>query len=551
MNKHSIRRFSIAAVIALLPVLGAPAATNAAKKGGDGPDVNEQPVAKLKQGGTFVWAINNIPDNFNTSHVDGNTADTSYIMGATQPGYFSVDKAGALVVDPNYASSVVLTSKSPQVVTYTLNPKAAWSDGKSISVADFAGMWTANNGTNAAYETVSTTGYEDIGSVKKGKGANDVVVTFKTTYADWQGLFGGLLPASVTATPTAFNTSWQTAPTLTAGPFKYSSTDLTGSTVTLVPNTKWWGTKPVLDKIIYRAIPPATQLDALANGEVDYIDIGPSAPNFTRASTLPDITVHVSKAPNYRHMTFGSKTAISQDLAIRQAIMMSIDRSTIARAMIGPIDPNITSLDNHVFVKGLSCYTDNSGIYGKQNLQKVNQMLTAGGWTGSPVRKNKDKVELKIAITIPSGVPTSAQEAQLMQAMLAPAGIALEIRTVPLGDFFSKYITPGDFEMTVFTWIGGVFPISGATGILTTTGEQNFGKIGNASIDALFVKANKELDPVKRCKLANQADKLVWQAGHSMINYQRPNVTATDKKLANMGSFGFTSLDYTTIGFMK
>ena len=65
----------------------------------------------------------------------------------------------------------------------------------------------------------------------------------------------------------------------------------------------------------------------------------------------------------------------------------------------------------------------------------------------------------------------------------------------------------------------------------------------------MFKKANEELDPVKRCALANKADKLIWAVGHSMIMYQRPNVTATDKKLANMGSFGFTSIDYTKIGF--
>jgi peptide/nickel transport system substrate-binding protein len=548
MNKRLIRRFAIVAAITLLPVVSASAAAQA--KAGEGPDINAQPVGNLKSGGTFVWAINSLPDNFNPSHIDGNTADTSYIMDATLPSFFSVDATGALVVNKNYATAVTLTSKKPQVVTYILNPRAKWSDGKAVGLADFVGMWKANNGANTAYESVSTTGYEDIGSVKKGSAANSVVVTFKKVYADWQGLFGSLLPASVTASPAAFNTSWRNGPTLTAGPFKYVSTDVTASTVTIVPNAKWWGAKPVLAKIVYRAIPPATQLDALANGEVDYIDIGPSAPNFKRAGTLAGVKVHVSKAPNYRHMTFGSKTSISQDVSVRQAIMMGIDRSTIARALIGPIDPTVTSLDNHVFVKGLSCYVDNSGIYGKQNLQKADALLDAAGWTGNP-RKNSAGTALKISITIPSGVPTSASEAQLMQAMLTPLGVPLEIKVVPIGDFFSKYITPGDFEMTVFSWIGTVFPISGATGIMTTTGEQNFGKIGSAAIDALFNKANQELDPVKRCVLANKADKLVWQIGHSMITYQRPNVTATDKKLANMGSFGFTSRDYTKIGFTK
>ena len=377
------------------------------------------------------------------------------------------------------------------------------------------------------------------------------------SYADWQPLFGGLKPASLTKDAAAFNDSWNNGPTVWAGPFRpatgkaaSSFLDKVGRLITVERNPKWWGDKPVLAKIVYRAIPPATQLDALANGEVDYIDIGPNATNYQRAKDMAGVSVHVSKAPNYRHMTFGSATALSQNKTIRQAIMMSIDRSTIAKAMIGPIDPTASSLDNHVFVKGLACYTNNTGIYGSQNLQRVNTMLNAAGWKGSP-RKNAAGEELKLAITIPSGVPTSAQEAQLMQAMLAPAGITLTINTVPLADFFSKYITPGNFEMTVFSWIGTIFPISGATGILTITGEQNYGKIGNAAIDNLFTKANQELDPVKRCALANRADKLVWEEGHSMITYQRPNVTATDSKIANMGSWGFTSLDYTKIGFTK
>ncbi len=548
MNNRTIRRIAIVAAVTLLPVVSFSAGAQAAK--GDGPDISAQPVTNLKRGGTFVWAINSLPDNFNTSQIDGNTADTSYIMEATLPSFFSVDATGLLVVDKDYATSVTLTSKKPQVVTYTINPKAVWSNGKPVGVADFVGHWRANNGSNAAFEVVSTTGYEDIASVKKGAAANSVVVTFKKIYADWQGLFGSLLPASVTASPTAFNTLWKNGPTLTAGPFKYVSTDTTAQTVTIAPNLKWWGAKPVLAKIVYRAIPPATQLDALANGEVDYIDIGPSAPNFKRASGLADVKVHISKAPNYRHMTFGSQTEVSRNIRVRQAIMMGIDRSTIARALIGPIDPRITSLDNHVFVKGLSCYQDNSGIYGKQNLLRADQLLDAAGYKGNP-RKNAAGTPLTISITIPSGVPTSASEAQLMQAMLKPLGVPLEIKTVPIGDFFSKYITPGDFEMTVFSWIGTIFPISSSASIFRTDGEQNFGKIGSAAIDGIFDRANQELDPVKRCAMANQADKLIWEVGHSMITYQRPNVTATDKKLANMGSFGFTSRDYTKIGFMK
>lgn len=550
MKKHTIRRLAAVAAVALLPVVSSSTGASAAK--GEGPDVNAQPVSKLRKGGTFTWAINALPDNYNPSQLDGNTADTGYIMGALLPGFFTVNARGALVVDRNYATNVVLTRRKPkQVVTYSLNPRARWSDGKAIGLADFQGMWKAHNGTNKDYVVASTVGYEDIESVRAGKKKGDIVVTFKKVYADWQGLFGGLLPASLTKDPATYNTSWKDGPptNLSAGPFRYQATDVTGGTVTLVPNTRWWGAKPVLSKIVYRAIDPGAQLDALANGEVNYIDIGPSASQYTRAKGLKGLKVHVSKAPNYRHMTFGSK-GLAANQTIRQAIMMSIDRNVVAKAMIGPIDPKVTSLDNHIFVKGLSCYKDTSGIYGKQNLQRVNTMLNAAGWTGNP-RKNSAGDTLELTITIPSGVPTSAQEAQLFQAMLAPAGIKLNIETVDINDFFDVYILPGNYEMTVFSWIGTLFPISGSTAILKSDGDSNFGKIGNATIDRLLAQANSELDQKKRCDLATRISTEAWKVGHSMITYQRPNVTATSTKVANMGSWGFSSLDYTKIGFMR
>lgn len=550
MIKRSIlRKGSILGALSLIFALGVSTTPAMASTG---PDINPQPVSKLKQGGTFVWAVNQMPDNFNTSHIDGNEVGASYIMGGALPSFFYVDNKGALQLDKNYATSVTLVKQKPQTVSYVINPNAKWSDGKPVGLADFVGQWKAQNGSNEAFEVVSTTGYEDIKSVKKGKKSGEVVVVFSKLYPDWKGLFGGLLPAAVTANPTAFNSSWKTAPNLSAGPFKYQSRDDVAKTVTMVRNPAWWGPKPVLDKIVYRSLTVATQLDALRNGEVDYIDIGPDANKFKQAKTLKDIRVDVSVAPNYRHMTFGTASEFMKNVKVRQALTVAMDRSTIAKAMIGPMNPKITSLDNHIFVQGLACYKNNTGKLGKYNLQLADQLLDDAGWTDQGgVRKNAAGQEMKLAITIPAGVPTSAQEAQLIQSMYKPLGINLEIKVVPAADFFGKYILPGAYDMTLFTWLGTIFPISSTKSILGVEGGQNFGKIGTAAIDKLLDKANSTLDEKKRCEFANKADALTWQNGHSVIMYQRPNITAADSKLANIGAFGFSSLDYLTVGFVK
>jgi len=87
--------------------------------------------------------------------------------------------------------------------------------------------------------------------------------------------------------------------------------------------------------------------------------------------------------------------------------------------------------------------------------------------------------------------------------------------------------------------------------ILRVGAAQNFGNIGSAEIDGLFAKANNILDPKKRCEYANQADAKAFELVHSITLFQRNNVVGVPKEVANFGAFGFTSLDWTKVGFTK
>lgn len=48
-----------------------------------------------------------------------------------------------------------------------------------------------------------------------------------------------------------------------------------------------------------------------------------------------------------------------------------------------------------------------------------------------------------------------------------------------------------------------------------------------------------------------QADARIWAAAGSIPLYQRPQLVATDRKLANVGAFGFGAPHYQDIGFKK
>ena len=131
---------------------------------------------------------------------------------------------------------------------------------------------------------------------------------------------------------------------------------------------------------------------------------------------------------------------------------------------------------------------------------------------------------------------------------------------MPSDDFFDKYVIPGNFDITPFSWLGTPFPISSAQSIYAnptkdSKGElqiqQNFARVGSQEIDDLMNKAEETLDPNKAFDLTNQADAQIWNEVHSIIFYQRPQMSGVNKNLANVGSFGFAQPDYTKIGFMS
>jgi len=145
--------------------------------------------------------------------------------------------------------------------------------------------------------------------------------------------------------------------------------------------------------------------------------------------------------------------------------------------------------------------------------------------------------------------------------MLAQIGVKLNISTVPTNDFFSKYLTPGQFDFTVFSWMGTPYPLSSAKSIYAkpthnAKGEleikQNFSRVGSDQIDQLFDQAAQEVDRKKAVALANQFDALIWQEVHSLPLYQRPELFVCKKNLANFGAFGFaTPWVYQDIGWVK
>jgi peptide/nickel transport system substrate-binding protein len=547
-------------LIVLLAVLTTTAAALAGCGGGGGArvsqgsqalghtEINPQPRDNIRDGGDLRIPLDIFPGNFNFNEVDGSDGSLNQIELAALPYLFHQSPDGGYAIDHDYLTSAAITSTTPQVITYTINPKATWSDGTPITYRDFEAYWRSLNGTNPAYQPAGTTGYNDISSVARGVDDKQVVVTFKQPFGEWESLFFPLTPASLNSSPAAFNEAWRTNLPVTAGPFRVQSIDQTSKTVTLARDPKWWGTPPKLDHIIFKVYDDQAEPDALANNELDIFPINANIDLLRRAQTTSGVVIRNAPGRISSNVTFnGSPGAALADPRLRKAIAQGINRAEITRRSISQIVPDAAPDGNHFYAPGSKEYQDNASALPYDPTAARNTLASLGYGPGN------HKPALRLVYGL--GSANGEDIAKTVQNQLGQLGVTVELRPVDQNQLFPTYIDRGDFDLAMFAWESTAAPLSSAFGIYAQPiGDnvlQNYGRVGSPEIDGLLRQATAELDDTKRAAIGNQADRLIWQQAHSVILFARPGAVAVRQNLANFGAAGFSDPNYIDAGFVK
>ncbi|MFJ8072913.1 ABC transporter family substrate-binding protein [Streptomyces sp. NPDC096176] len=405
----------------------------------------------VADGGTLRWAVDTMPATLNAFQADAD-ATTNRITGAVLPALFTLDESGRPQRNPDYLESAEVVDREPkQVVLYKLNQQAVWSDGREIGAADFLTQWRALSGKDSAYWTARNAGYDRIEKIERGANDLEVKVTFTKPYADWQSLFTPLYPKQVTATPASFNDGARAKLKATAGPFRISKIDLEAETTTLVPNPRWWGSRPKLDSLVLTAVPHEDRVEALAAGRVDMADVsasaaerisyavkdagrggrplayGPGADTAPSAalkswalahgsdeelaeaaqearkraaaaeekyaaeqSALAKYEVRKSLEPAYTQLALNGESGPLADDRVRRAVARALDRKALAETVLTPLGLPAEPPGSHLALAGQPAYTDNSDALGKQNTQEAQALLADAGWTPGGLRDKPD-----------------------------------------------------------------------------------------------------------------------------------------------------------------
>jgi peptide/nickel transport system substrate-binding protein len=518
-------------------------------------DINPKNRDEVREGGNLRLAVTSFPANWNTLSNDGNDGEIADIERPLMPRAFDVDAAGNLTVNRNYFTDVALTGTNPQQVTYTINPAAVWSDGTPITWEDIAAQAHALSGRDKRFLIAITNGFEFVDKVERGVDDRQAVLTFNHPYGEWRGQFAGnasLFPKSVTADPESFNKGLVDHLGPSAGPFVVQSTDRVQGRIVLGRNPKWWGATPKLDTITYSVLDHAAWASALQNNELDLVRLA-SIDEVKTVRNTSGLVIRRAPGNRWRHITFnGAPGSILADARLRVAIAKAIDRQGIATATQNGLVENPKPLNNHIFLQGQDGYQDNSAPVAYDPDQAA-QELDALGWKLNGDVREKDGRKLEIRDVMYND-PLWVQIAQIIQQNLARIGVRLTIDTKPGAGYFTDVIIPGDFDAAQFIFSGDAFAMSSIRQIYyydPNDLQGNYGRIGSPELNALIERTLTELDPKKAIELANEVDRKVFEEGHSLPLTQSDGSFGARAELANIGSPGLASYDYTEIGFVK
>jgi len=517
-------------------------------------DYTRLAYGQVKQGGTLTLALSQLPTNWNNNAADGNLADTLNLQAPLTGSGVRFAADGSWQLNPDYATSIKVTKNDPTTVDVVINPKAVWQDGTPITAADMISYWKAQNGTTKAFSPASTACFEDIKDVKQvGGDAKHYTVTFTGAYAEWPGCVWPDLPKVVTATPADYNTAFKTKQWPSDGPYMVDSVDQNGGVVTEVPNPKWWGRKPKLDKIIFRVIDQSGLGQSFANGEVTSINTGAQLDVLKQAESRSGAVVQRSGGTTFTQLTLNAEGGPLADQNVRRAIFFAIDRQQFAAITQKGLGVPPVTVGSNILLPGQAGYTNTQDALYPHSIAKADDALKAAGYTIQNGQAMKGGQQLTLSIVTPSNTPTNNQRAELVQNYLQQAGIKVTIKNVPVDKYFSDYVVTGpnkNFEMTSFSYVGTPLPIGGAKGIFTPADSgANFSGISTPQIGDLFSQAASTIDATQRYAVIKKLDEAIYGLAVMVTFTATPNIVVSDPNLVNYGAVQFETTDWTQVGF--
>jgi peptide/nickel transport system substrate-binding protein len=261
-------------------------------------------------------------------------------------------------------------------------------------------------------------------------------------------------------------------------------------------NETYWNKQggPYLDRVRYRPIPDdVVKLQSLQAGEIDAMDYVLPRDVAPMKADKRLVVVDVPSLAAFGYQLNHGKPPFNVK-ALRQAVAYAIDLEQIVKGVWlnvgvpanGPISPASWAYDRAI-----------PPI--KRDLPRAKAKLAEGGQPGG----------FTFTMTT-NNIPISVQEAEVIQAQLAEAGITMKIQLVDSATLIASG-NARNFEMISFQWSGRPDPDGNTYQFFKTTPGTSFNWSGlsNEKVDALLDRTREVSSQAERKKLYGELTRLL------------------------------------------
>lgn len=454
------------------------------------PTVGEVPAKTLS--GTVIVVNDGEPKSFQPNF---QTDDYSFaICSNIYNSLTSLDNSYNII--PELATAYE-TSEDGMSITFTLNELASWHDGKPVTSLDvkYTLEQIVADPTSAAAASLSSIKSVDTPEPYKA------VVNLKQPSASligflsWYGVF--ILPAHIYQ-----GTDWSTNPAnmqpIGSGPFKFVEYK-SGESVTLTANETYFGDGPYLEQLKFAIIPdPNTQLQALQNGEADYLGSLPSTQVATMQAT-PGFKVAEKIYPSPIYFGFNFKREILAKPEVRKAIAMAVNRDQILETALN----GLGTTSDRFYPAVIEWASNPNATAPAFDADGANALLDSAGYP-----KNGDS-RFKLQMYYFTGWPEVQDTCTVLQQQMKDVGIELELVSLEIGAW-EEQVRAGDSDLAILGGFQGPDPANLVLRV-STEGGLNLWGYSNKDLDEQLAQGDAATTQEARIPFYFKAQEIMAQ----------------------------------------
>jgi ABC-type transport system substrate-binding protein len=439
----------------------------------------------------------------------GNSGSDGTILWAIFDGLTSFDQE-TLEIEPRLAESWEWID--PLTLQLELVPGAVFQDGTPVD----AEAVKFNLDRNAAGEgevkikadLANVTSVEAVGDTTVVLNLAAPSASLLLTLADRPGMM--ISPTAYKADPEGF-----VRKPVGAGPFEFVKWD-TNSVIEVTKFEDYWNAdKVALDGIDFYLMPdPQTRLNALRSGDVDLIySIDPS----TVETLEGDANLTVESAPSlaYYELFMNLGVAPFDNLQVRQAISMAIDRDALVKAVQGDHgEAAWMPVPSQSFA-----YTPGLEGEPKYDPEAAKDLMVEAG--------HKDGFEIDMAFELGS---LNARRAEIIKAQLAEIGITVNLLPGETAANTTKYLD-GTITLLNQQWTGRLDPAATYRGQFSANAFTNTGKFVDPRIEPALLAGESGTTLEERSDAYDTLNELLIEQAFNVPLYYLADIVAYDNRV--------------------